>query len=65
MATTFEPLPLGEYRARILQYLQGITLPLRSTAWTIIERSSEGAQATHSASADARAMGVRSVRGLR
>jgi geranylgeranyl pyrophosphate synthase len=44
MSTTFEPLPLGEYRASILQYLQGVTLPLRSTAWTIIERSSEGAQ---------------------
>ncbi|HEY1429503.1 MAG TPA: polyprenyl synthetase family protein [Candidatus Tumulicola sp.] len=40
MATTFEPLPLGDYRARILQYLQGITLPLGSTAWTIIETSS-------------------------
>jgi geranylgeranyl pyrophosphate synthase len=40
MPTTFEPVPLGEYRARILQYLQGIALPLRSTAWTIIERSS-------------------------
>lgn len=45
MATTFEPLPLGDYRARILQYLQGIALPLRSTAWTIIERASEGAKA--------------------
>jgi geranylgeranyl pyrophosphate synthase len=43
MSTTFEPLPLGEYRASILQYLRGITLPLRSTAWTIIERSSEDA----------------------
>jgi geranylgeranyl pyrophosphate synthase len=42
MSTTFEPLPLGEYRASILQYLQGITLPLRSTAWTIIERYGAG-----------------------
>jgi geranylgeranyl pyrophosphate synthase len=45
MATTFEPLPLGDYRARILQYLQGITLPLRSTAWTIIERSTAESEA--------------------
>src|ERR1700678_1785516 len=44
MPTTFEPLPLGEYRASILQYLRGITLPLRSTAWTIIERSSENTE---------------------
>jgi geranylgeranyl pyrophosphate synthase len=42
MSTTFEPLPLGNYRASILQYLQGITLPLRSTAWMIIETSAEG-----------------------
>lgn len=34
---SFETLPLGEHRARVLEYLRGITLPFRSVAWTIIE----------------------------
>ncbi len=29
--------PLGEHRALILAYLRGVTLPLQSVAWTIIE----------------------------
>ena len=32
-----QSLPLGEHRARILAYLRGVTLPLQSVAWTIIE----------------------------
>jgi len=40
---SFESLPLGEHRARVLEYLRGIALPFRSVAWTIIEerRSAE------------------------
>jgi hypothetical protein len=32
-----QSLPLGEHRAPILAYLRGVTLPLQSVAWTIIE----------------------------
>lgn len=32
-----EPLLLGEHRARVDAYLRGITLPLHSVAWTIVE----------------------------
>lgn len=37
MPQTSPPLPLGEHRARVLEYLRGISLPLRSVACTIIE----------------------------
>lgn len=34
---SLRPLPLDEHRALIVAYLRGVTLPLRSVAWTIIE----------------------------
>ena len=36
-SASFGPLPLGEHRARVLEYLRGITLPFHSVAGTIIE----------------------------
>lgn len=39
MPLASQPLPLGENRARVLEYLRGIALPLRSVAWTIIEET--------------------------
>ena len=37
MPPTSTPLPLGEHRARVLEYLRGIALPQRSVAATIID----------------------------
>lgn len=37
MPQTSAPLPLGEHRASVLEYLRGIALPQRSVAATIIE----------------------------
>ncbi len=36
-SASFGSLPLGEYRARVLEYLRGMTLPFRSVAGAIIE----------------------------
>ena len=39
MPLASQPLPLGDNRALVLEYLRGIALPLRSVAWTIIEEA--------------------------